>query len=62
MRIRGIYFGAGLGATAYEIQVHKLVVRLLRPGHWFWPYRHLHFKDLIIWPEFVTFKLHKEQA
>jgi hypothetical protein len=60
MKIAGIYFGAGIGATALEIQIYKLVIRILRPRHYFWPYKKQKW-DRITWPNYVKLTIHPEQ-
>jgi len=57
MRIKGIYIGAGLGATAYEVQIHKLVIRILRPKLYFWPYRHF-LTGKLVFPEAIGFRIY----
>jgi hypothetical protein len=56
MMIRGMYFGACLGATAFEIQAHRLVVRILCPSCYFWPRRHFSCNGWVI-PAVITFRI-----
>lgn len=58
MRVFGMYLGAGLGATAYEVQVHRLVVRFLRPKCYFWPRRHTSMSEWWVFPAVVRISIH----
>lgn len=55
MKLFGKYIGAGLGATAFEIQVGQHQVNILRPRYYFWPYRPAPTASLL-WPRFVSYQ------
>jgi len=53
MRIGKYYVGAMIGGTAYEVQIGKFYLRILRPKMYFWPYR-LYPRTKLKFPQVIS--------